>query len=152
MLNKKQMLNQMHNIHRRNTHDVGKQWVKSWGMYRWAGEACTYVKEVSNNRVYEEESDALKHNISLRKQKQVARAEKIVYQQISWRSNTKTHGPSWVEYHEWMNVCPTMHRRHQMRLKIQGYKQVTVCSAANINPIIVGYVKNNISSINEWFH
>ena len=24
---------------------VGKQWVKSLGMYRWAGEACTYPRE-----------------------------------------------------------------------------------------------------------
>jgi len=35
------------------------------------------VKEVNNNKGYEAESNALKHNISL--QKQVARAENNVY-------------------------------------------------------------------------
>jgi len=30
---------------------VGKQCVESWGMYRWAGEASTQVKEASNIRV-----------------------------------------------------------------------------------------------------
>jgi len=34
------MLNQIHNRHQRNTDDgQGKHWVKSWSMYRWAGEA-----------------------------------------------------------------------------------------------------------------
>ena len=35
---------------------VGKQWVKSWGMYRWASEANTQVKEASSNSGYEAES------------------------------------------------------------------------------------------------
>jgi len=41
---------------------VGKQWVMSWGINRWAGVACTKVKEVSNNRGYDAESNALNHN------------------------------------------------------------------------------------------
>jgi len=36
---------------------VGKQWVKSWNMYRWAGEASTQVKEASSNKGYEEETE-----------------------------------------------------------------------------------------------
>ena len=36
---------------------VGKQWVKSWGMYRWAGEASTQVKEASSNKGYEADSN-----------------------------------------------------------------------------------------------
>ena len=60
-------------------------------MYKWAGGASTYVKEVNNNKGYEAESNALKHNISL--QKQVARAENNVYPHKMWRSNTITHGP-----------------------------------------------------------
>ena len=54
---------------------VGKQWVKSWCMYRWAGEASIQGKEgeASSNNGYEAESKAFYHNISL--QKQVARAE-----------------------------------------------------------------------------
>jgi len=45
------MLNQIHCWYQRNAYDGGqaKQWVKSWGMCRWAGEACTQVKEVSSN-------------------------------------------------------------------------------------------------------
>ena len=41
---------------------VGKQWAetKSWGMYSWAGEACTYyVGERSNNKGYEAQSNAV---------------------------------------------------------------------------------------------
>ena len=37
---------------------VGKQWVKRWGMYRWAGEASTQVKKVSSNNGYEAEGKA----------------------------------------------------------------------------------------------
>ena len=37
---------------------VGKQWVKNWYMYRWAGEANTHVKEASSNKGYEAESNA----------------------------------------------------------------------------------------------
>ena len=37
---------------------VGKQWVKSWYIYRWAGEASTQVKEASSYRGYEAESNA----------------------------------------------------------------------------------------------
>jgi len=37
---------------------VGKQWVKRWGMYRWAGEARIYVKKVSSNNGYEAEGKA----------------------------------------------------------------------------------------------
>ena len=42
---------------------VGKQWVKSWGMYKWAGEASIQVKEVetSSNNGYEAESKAFYH-------------------------------------------------------------------------------------------
>jgi len=35
---------------------VGKQWVKGWYMYRWAGEAIIQVKEASSNKDYEAES------------------------------------------------------------------------------------------------
>jgi len=35
---------------------VGKQWAKSWYMYRWAGEASIQVKEVTSNKGYEAES------------------------------------------------------------------------------------------------
>ena len=38
---------------------VGKQWVKSWGMYKWVSEACTLVRAVSNNKSYEAESNAI---------------------------------------------------------------------------------------------
>jgi len=38
---------------------------------------------------------------------------------------------------------------HKMRLKKYGYKQITTCLAANINPTIVGYMKNKISLVNE---
>jgi len=34
---------------------VGKQWVKRWGMYRWAGEASIQVKEASSKNGYEAE-------------------------------------------------------------------------------------------------
>jgi len=54
---------------------VGKQWVKHWGMYRWAGEA-SIVKEASSNNGCEAESKAFWY-ISL--QKQVSRAENNVY-------------------------------------------------------------------------
>ena len=37
---------------------VGKQCVKNWGMYRWAGEASIQVKEVSSNNGYEAERNA----------------------------------------------------------------------------------------------
>ena len=60
---------------------LGKQWVKSWGMYSWTGEASIHVKEVeaSSNNGYEAESKAFYHNISLQKQKkQAARAENNV--------------------------------------------------------------------------
>ena len=33
---------------------VGKQWVKKWGMYRWAGgEASIQLKEASTNNGYD---------------------------------------------------------------------------------------------------
>jgi len=38
---------------------VGKQWVKRWSMYRWAGEASIQVKEVSSNNGYEAESKTI---------------------------------------------------------------------------------------------
>ena len=37
---------------------VGKQWVKRWSMYRWAGEASIYVKKVNSNNGYEAEGKA----------------------------------------------------------------------------------------------
>ena len=37
---------------------VGKQWVKSHSMYRWAGEASTQVKEASSNKGYEVKRNA----------------------------------------------------------------------------------------------
>jgi len=37
---------------------VGKQWVKNWGMYRWAGEVSIQVKEASSNNGYEADSKA----------------------------------------------------------------------------------------------
>ena len=37
---------------------AGKQWVKNWGMHRWAGEASMQVKEASSNNGYEAESKA----------------------------------------------------------------------------------------------
>ena len=43
---------------------VGKQWMKRWGMYRWAGEASTQVKKVSSNNGYEAEGKAVWYNIS----------------------------------------------------------------------------------------
>ena len=43
---------------------VGKQWVKRWGMYRWAGEASTQVKKVSSNNGYEAEARYFWYNIS----------------------------------------------------------------------------------------
>ena len=39
--------------------------------------------------------------------------------------------------------------RHEMWLKKHWYKQITTCLAANINPIIVGFMKNKISLVNE---
>jgi len=74
------MLNQMHiNVTQMM---VSKQWVRSWGIYRWAGEGCTYVKKVSNNRGYEEESHTLKHHFSLQQKKQVAKAENNVIHRV----------------------------------------------------------------------
>jgi len=35
-----------------------KQWVKKWGMYRWAGKARTQVKEESSNNGYKPEGKA----------------------------------------------------------------------------------------------
>jgi len=41
---------------------MGKQWVKTWGMYRWIGEASTQVKEVNNNnKGCEAESNAIRN-------------------------------------------------------------------------------------------
>jgi len=68
------MLNQMHNLHRRNTHRrwwlvLGQAMGEELGVCRCAGETCMYVKDVSNNSGYECEAkkyDALKHNISHR--------------------------------------------------------------------------------------
>ena len=84
---------QKHNKHQHNTDEgeqamgedinitqmmVGKQWVKNWSMYRWAGEASIQVKEASTNNGYEAENNkAFWYNISL--QKQVAWAENNVY-------------------------------------------------------------------------
>jgi len=36
---------------------VGKQRVKSWYVYRWAGEASTRVKEASSSKGYEADSN-----------------------------------------------------------------------------------------------
>jgi len=37
---------------------VGKQWVKSWYMYRWTGEASTQVKEARSSKGDEAEGNA----------------------------------------------------------------------------------------------
>ena len=37
---------------------VSKQWVKRWGMYRWAGEASIQVKKASSNNGYEADGKA----------------------------------------------------------------------------------------------
>jgi len=37
---------------------VGKQWVKSWCMHRWGGEASMQIKEASSNKGYEAKSNA----------------------------------------------------------------------------------------------
>ena len=63
---KKQQKKQL-NRRQHNTDDSGqaaKQWVKRWGMYRWAGEASTQVKKVSSNNGYEAEGKAFWYNIS----------------------------------------------------------------------------------------
>jgi len=36
-----------------------------------------------------------------------------------------------------------------MRLKKQGYKQITKSSALKKNPVIVGFMKNKISFVDE---
>jgi len=41
-----------------------------------------------------------------------------------------------------------------MRLKRQGYKQITISVAANINTISVGYIKNKTDLVDEqsiWY-
>jgi len=44
------MLYHIHNNNYHSADDVGlKQWVKSWGMYRWAGKACIWVRKVCHN-------------------------------------------------------------------------------------------------------
>jgi len=40
---------------------VGKQWVESWCMCRWAGEANTQVKEASSNKGYEAERNTFRY-------------------------------------------------------------------------------------------
>jgi len=47
------MLNPIHNNHSHDTDDGRgeKQWVKNGGKYRWAGEACIYVREANNHKI-----------------------------------------------------------------------------------------------------
>jgi len=49
----------------------------------------------------------------------------------------------WISYVQADAWC------HQMMLKKQGHRQITVILAANINPISVGYMKNKICLVNE---
>jgi len=88
-----QMLNSIHNNHLFlcNTMMVGKQWVKSWSMYRWTGEACTYSRweKQATMKVWGREQ-----SWHCRKQ-YVAKAKNNVYPHKSWSKRT-TQGPWWI--------------------------------------------------------
>jgi len=80
---------------------LGKQWVKSWGMYKWAGAA-----ETSNNRGYEAVSNAAtmtlqnteQGHVLCSKGKEQCSSTQIVI------VNTFTHGT--LEYHSCMYIQP----------------------------------------------
>jgi len=51
----------------------------------------------------------------------------------------------------WMSCFQPDAWCHQMKLKRQGYGQVTVILAVNIIPISVGYMRNKICLVREVF-
>ena len=57
---------------------VAKQWVKTWGMYRWAVKGGISVKEANNNKRCEAESNAI-GNINISLQKQVNHEKITIY-------------------------------------------------------------------------
>jgi len=79
---------------------VGKQWVKSWYMYRWADEASTQMKEASSNKGYiwgREQCILTQYFIS----KISSKAENNVYTYKLWR---KINLPTdhWGGLHGWV--------------------------------------------------
>jgi len=58
-----------------------------------------------------------------------------------------THRPWCSEFHVWKYVLPDA-CCHQMLLKRQGHRQITMSVAANVNPRSVEYMKNKMYS--KW--
>jgi len=72
---------------------VGKQWVKSWGMYRWAGEACTYWHG-DGKRIEEQLSKGLRDRLESNNKVQYNNTNKIV---TSWITLLSPQGNLLIE-------------------------------------------------------
>ena len=72
---------------------VGKQWVKSWGMYRWAGEACTYWHG-DGKRIEEQLSKGLRDRLESNNKVQYNNTNKIV---TSWITLLSPQGNFLIE-------------------------------------------------------